>query len=98
MEKVLEHVSDNLSVEIIPDGKFEFLMTTNEVAKGFGVAGNTVRMHKLEHKDELIEGKHYIAMINGEVSGLTKKLPLEKKFSLSTDMRELLCIFRLPNA
>ena len=30
--------------------------------------------------------------------GLTKKLPLEKKFSLSTDMRELLCIFRLPNA
>ena len=72
MEKVLEHVSDNLSVEIIPDGKFEFLMTTNEVAKGFGVAGNTVRMHKLEHKDELIEGKHFIAMINGEVSSVSK--------------------------
>lgn len=49
MEKVLEHVSDNLSVEIIPDGKFEFLMTTNEVAKGFGVAqktGSTKRERK----------------------------------------------------
>jgi len=43
MEKVLEHVSNNLSVEITPDDRFEFLMTTNEVAKGFGVAGNTIR-------------------------------------------------------
>lgn len=60
MEKVLEHVSDNLSVEILPDDKFEFLMTTNEVAKGFGVAGGTIRSHKLEHPKELIEGKHFI--------------------------------------
>lgn len=80
MEKVLEHVSDNLSVEIIPDGKFEFLMTTNEVAKGFGVAGNTVRMHKLEHKDELIEGKHFIAMINGE-------FPASVKLTLTVNQR-----------
>lgn len=63
MEKVLEHVSDNLLVEIIPHEKFEFLMSTNEVAKGFGVAGNTIRTHKLEHKDELIEGKHFIASV-----------------------------------
>ena len=35
MEKVLEHVSENLSVEIFPDDKFEFLITTNEAAKGF---------------------------------------------------------------
>lgn len=46
MEKILEKVSDNLSVEIIPDGKFEFLMSTNEVAKGFGVSGGTIRKHK----------------------------------------------------
>ena len=37
MEKVLEHVSENLSVEIFPDDKFEFLITTNEAAKGFGI-------------------------------------------------------------
>lgn len=63
MEKVLEHVSDNLSVEIMPNDKFEFLMSTNEVAKGFGVAGNTIRTHKLEHRDELIEGKHFITSV-----------------------------------
>ena len=33
MEKVLEHVSENLSVEIFPDDKFEFLITTNEQQK-----------------------------------------------------------------
>ncbi|GAB6866197.1 hypothetical protein JCM10556A_28740 [Bacteroides acidifaciens] len=31
------------------------------------------------------------------ILGLTKKSPPKKKFSLSADMRELLCIFRLPN-
>ena len=72
MEKVLEHVSNNLSVEITPDDRFEFLMTTNEVAKGFGVAGNTIRTHKIEHKDELIEGKHFIALINGEIPSVGK--------------------------
>lgn len=61
MEKILEKVSGNLSVEIIPDGKFEFLMSTSEVAKGFGVSGGTIRSHKMEHHEELIEGKHFIA-------------------------------------
>lgn len=72
MEKVLEHASDNLSVEIMPDDKFEFLMTTNEVAKGFGVAGGTVRKHKIEHQDELIEGKHYVNVSNMSMNGATK--------------------------
>ena len=35
-------------------------MSTNEVAKGFGVAGGTVRSHKLEHIGELVEGKHFV--------------------------------------
>ena len=42
MEKVLEHVSENLSVEIFPDDKFEFLITTNEAAKIFGINSNSV--------------------------------------------------------
>ena len=74
MEKVLEHVSDNLSVEIIPDGKFEFLMTTNEVAKGFGVAGNTVRMHKLEHKDEKEEKEKLIKEKEAKIDQLQTEL------------------------
>lgn len=60
MEKVLEHVSDNLSVEIMPNKKFEFLMTTNEVAKGFGIVASSLRSQKHEHRNELVEGKHFI--------------------------------------
>lgn len=79
MEKVLEHVSDNLSVEIIPNDKFEFLMSTNETAKGFGVSGNTVRRHKMEHADELIEGKHFITSVQKMNSGCKSADYLQNK-------------------
>ena len=65
MEKVLEHVSENLSVEIFPDDKFEFLITTNEAAKGFGINPSSLRSQKHDHRDELIEGKHFITSVGG---------------------------------
>lgn len=68
MNKIKEVVSENLSVEVTPDENHEFLMTTSEVAKGYGVSAGTVRKHKSEHKDELIEGKHYVILINGNAS------------------------------
>ncbi len=40
---------------------------------------------------------HTLLAISCLTKGLTKKSPPKKKFSLSADMRELLCIFRLPN-
>lgn len=70
MEKVLEHVSENLSVEVIPNKVHEYVMTSNEVAKGYGVAGNTVRMHKFNHCDELVEGKHFIMGVNNIDGGI----------------------------
>ena len=84
MEKVLEHVSENLSVEILPDNKFEFLMTTNEVAKGFGVAGGTIRSHKLEHAKELIEGKHFITSVGISNAGCKSGGYLQNKQILWT--------------
>lgn len=84
MGKVLEHVSDNLSVEIIPNDKFEFLMSTNETAKGFGISGNTVRRHKMEHADELIEGKHFITSIQKMNTGCKSANYLQNKQILWT--------------
>lgn len=84
MEKVLEHVSDNLSVEIMPDDRFEFLMSTNETAKGFGVSGNTVRRHKMEHADELIEGKHFITSVQKMNAGCKSADYLQRKQILWT--------------
>lgn len=47
---------------------------------------------------DLVElGKHLYRTDSVSEVGLTKKSPPKKKFSLSADMRELLCIFRLPN-
>lgn len=84
MEKVLEHVSDNLSVEIMPDDRFEFLMSTNETAKGFGVSGNTVRRHKMEHANELIEGKHFITSVQKMNAGCKSADYLQNKQILWT--------------
>ena len=54
-------LAENLTVKVMPDRKYEVLMTTDEVAKGYGVSGGTIRKHKLEHAEELVEGKHYIS-------------------------------------
>jgi hypothetical protein len=57
--KLLLQVTDNLKVQIFTDKEHEFLMTTKEVALGYGTTDYNIRRHKLEHSTELIEGKHY---------------------------------------
>lgn len=52
-------VAENLSVDITASAEHEFVMTTAEVAKGYGVSPSTLRSCKHEHRDELLEGKHY---------------------------------------
>ena len=65
-------LAENLTVKVVPDRKYEFLMTTDEVAKGYGVSGGTIRTHKLEHAEELVEGKHFIVLVNGKISSVGK--------------------------
>lgn len=65
-------VAENLIVTVEPSKEHEFLMTTDEVAKGYGVAGNTIRTHKLAHQEELIEGKHFITVENTKMNGVGK--------------------------
>ena len=57
-------VSEELSVNVLPNSNYEFLMTTKEVAHGYGVTEYNIRQHKLQHSDELIEGKHYIIAVS----------------------------------
>lgn len=65
-------VAENLIVMVEPNKRHEFLMTTNEVAKGYGISGGTIRKHKMEHADELIEGKHFITCVQNLDSRATK--------------------------
>ena len=58
-------VVEGLAVNVVPSERHEFLMTTKDVAKGYGASQYAIRMSKLRHDDELTEGKHY-------VTGITK--------------------------
>jgi hypothetical protein len=49
-----------LEIEVLPDQAHEFLLTTAEVAKGYGVSIENIRSQKSNHADELIEDIHFI--------------------------------------
>ncbi|MDL2289776.1 Bro-N domain-containing protein [Paludibacteraceae bacterium OttesenSCG-928-F17] len=60
MRKMQLQVSEGLEVQVIPNIPYEFLMPTEDVAKGYGVQAGTIRKHKKENADELIEGEHFL--------------------------------------
>lgn len=57
-------VTDGLTVAILPNSNHEFLMTTKQVASGYGVNHSTINRHKLDHEEELIDGKHYLSTVS----------------------------------
>lgn len=71
MSTLTLQVNNNLSVNILPNQEHEFLMTSKEVATGYGVAEKTVRNHLANNADELNEGKHFVkgAQILGTLTG-----------------------------
>jgi hypothetical protein len=54
-------VTEGLNVTVIPNTDHEFLMSTNEVAKGYGASEYSIRMAKKRNSAELSEGKHFIS-------------------------------------
>jgi hypothetical protein len=64
-------VTEGLTVRVLPNEGHEYLMTTKEVASGYGVTEYNIRQHRLQHPDELKEGKHFITAVsitNGDLS------------------------------
>lgn len=53
-------VTEELAVTVLPNAEFEFLMTTKEVAHGYGVSEYAIRKNKLSLGQELTEGKHFV--------------------------------------
>jgi hypothetical protein len=56
-------VTEGLTVTVLPDSNHEFLMSTKEVAHGYGVHPDTIRSQKRHYNDEFIEGKHFISNV-----------------------------------
>ena len=54
-------VMEGVTVNVVPDEKFEFLLSTRDVAAGYGVSVYAIRMAKMRYADELVEGKHFIS-------------------------------------
>lgn len=52
---------DGEVIPVRPDDRHVYLVETALVAKGYGVAPNVIRNHKDRNRDELVEGKHWIA-------------------------------------
>lgn len=53
-------VGNDLTVQIIPNHTHEFLMATQDVANGYGVARNSISSILSYHKGELKENTHFI--------------------------------------
>lgn len=53
-------VTEGLSVAVLPNVTHEFLMTTKEVAQGYGVTEYAIRKNKLSLGNELVENKHFV--------------------------------------
>lgn len=52
-------VTDEITVNLIPDSKHEFLMTSKDVALGYGVSESNIRNQLHRNQSEFEEGKHF---------------------------------------
>lgn len=53
-------VTEGVTVNILPDDRHEFLMTTREVAAGYGVTSYAIRQAACRNSQELLDGKHHV--------------------------------------
>jgi hypothetical protein len=62
---------DMAVLQIQPDQDHEWLLTTEQVAEGYGVSVKTIQGHKLSHADELVLDRHFLAPRNPRHGNLT---------------------------
>lgn len=72
-------VTEGLEVSVIQNPQHEFLISTKDVARGYGVAEASIRSHKLLHKEELLEGTHFIMHNNSSVEKTNARSNLQTK-------------------
>lgn len=60
MELIKVEISDELVVEVQPNSEHEWLLSSKDVAEGYGLSASGLRSTKERYSDELEEGKHYI--------------------------------------
>lgn len=66
-------ISDELVVEVQPNLEHEWLLSSKDVAEGYGLTPDAIRMAKSRHSDELEEGKHWVVTDCYTLTGGTQK-------------------------
>jgi phage antirepressor YoqD-like protein len=56
-------ISNELVVEVQPNVEHEWLLSSKDVAEGYGLSESGLRMTKSRYSDELIEGSHFVQQI-----------------------------------
>lgn len=75
-------VTEGVTVYVLPSEAHEYVMTTAEVAKGYGVSDRVIRKHKIEHADELIKDKHFVTAVEsaGGTNSTSQNLPIKRTY------------------
>lgn len=53
-------VTEGLTVTVLPSSDHEFLISTRDVATGYGVAPETIRKHSERNAADFTEGTHFV--------------------------------------
>ena len=61
---------EGIELTLTPDARHEYLMTTEQVALGYGVGEEAIRSHKARRTDELLEGKHWVVANSNTPGGM----------------------------
>jgi hypothetical protein len=70
---------DDDVIAIKPDSNHDYLLTTAQVALGYGVSEEAIRSVKSRRTDELIEGKHWVVANSATQGGVQKVTHWTKK-------------------
>lgn len=80
-------VMEGITVNVVPDERFEFLLSTRDVAAGYGVTRYAIRQVQCRYSEEFVRGKHFITgcdilshpCTKGKLKGVTNCYALESK-------------------
>ena len=70
---------NNTSFNLVEDSNHEFLLSNKEVALGYGITQSALRSNQNNHKDELIENKHWLRLEVQTNGGKQKVIHWTKK-------------------
>ena len=59
-EKMVQVAFSGITLHVIESQDHQFLLSTKDVASGYGVSVSSIRNHKNVYQDEFVEGKHFI--------------------------------------